>query len=301
MSKWLRTYTLLVDGRTQNSVGNTTVHSISFPLTCRFQIIKDVQSSLGTAIFRIYNLAADVRADIYRDAYEFNEYNLITFSAGYQNEVLPVIFQGSIKQAFSYREGPDWITEIEAYDGGSDVEYTLATVAKPSGYFKRDLALDIIGQFPNLICGALGNLDLNGPNTVRGITLDGNAWDLLIRNVRPANGFCFINNQKVYIMNQDEYVDYAGLIEEINADTGIIGSPKLIGTQVKVKMLLEPRMEPQQSVHLTTLIARMTGDYTVGRIIHSGVISGAVCEDAYTEATLFQPDGPVTEVAQNAT
>ena len=299
--KFGRRYTMAIDGRGLDESGNPEVHYISFPLTCVFQIIKDVTFSSGTGFFRIYNLAADTRSDIYQDIFELGAYRKITFAAGYEGEELPQIFQGNIKQAFSYRAGPDWITEIEAYDGGSDVETTIANITLPSQPFPyniQDLALTIIGQFPNLDPGALGDLQTGILKPSRGITVSGNAWDLITRSIKPFGGFAFINNEKVNIVNQWEYIVNQGGVEEINSDTGMIGTPRLQSAQVKVKLIFEPRLEPQQLVHLTTVESRMTGDYTILRLIHQGTISGAIGEELTTEVTLFQPNRDFSEAAQ---
>ena len=301
--KFGRRYTMAVDGRTLDEFGDPETHYISFPLTCIFQIIKDVTFNTGTGLFRIYNLAAETRADIYRDIFELGDYRGITFAAGYDGEELPQIFQGNIKQAFSYRQGPDWITEIEAYDGGDAVENTIANITLPSHPFPyniRDLALSIIGQFENADVGVLGNLQSGVLKPSRGITVSGNAWDLITRSIKPFGGFAFINNEKVNIVNQWEYIVNEGGVEEINSDTGMIGTPKLQASLVNVKLIFEPRLEPQQKVHLTTLESRMTGDYTVSRLVHQGTISGAICEDLTTEATLFQPNRVLTDASKAA-
>lgn len=288
---------MAIDGRTLDASGNSVVHYVSFPLTCRFQIIKSSTLSLGTATFRLYNLNADVRSDIYKDVFESLIYKRVTFAAGYDGEELPMIFRGNIIQAYSYREGPDWITELYAIDGGWDVDNSIAVVTKPSAYNKLDLALDVIGQFTHVTFGAAGDLQSGVLPPSRGITLNGNAWDLITRSIRPDGGFAFINNEKIYIVNQWEFIQNEGQLDEINFDTGMIGTPRLQANLVKVLMIYEPRLEIQQKVHLTTIESRMSGDYTVLRLIHKGTISGAVCEDFVTEATLFQPDRTMVEVA----
>jgi hypothetical protein len=295
--KFGRLYSMAIDGRTLDAAGNSVVHYVKFPLTCRFQIIKSSTISLGTATFRIYNLTREVRSDIYKDAFELLIYKRVTFAAGYAGEELPLIFRGNITMASSYREGPDWITEIQAIDGGWDIDNTVANLTKPAPYTKADVAHTIVNQMQHLTMGAVGDLDRSVPVPARGITLNGNAWDLITRSVTPDGGFAFINNEKVYIVNQWEYIQNDGLITEINANTGIIGTPRLQSNLVKVRMIYEPRIDVQQAVHLTTSESRMSGDYTVLRIVHQGTISGAVCDELITEATLFQPDRTAVEVA----
>lgn len=286
---------MTAEGRTLDAQGNSVVHYIAFPLTCRFQIIKNSTLSAGSAIFQIYNLTADVRSDLYKDAFEQAIYKKITFAAGYQGEELPLIFQGNILIAYSYRQGPDWITEIQALDGGYARDNGIANITKPAPYSIEDLAKDVIGKMPKAEVGKIGALDLDQP-AYRGITLNGNAWDLIARSIMPVGGRAFINNEQVYIVQQWEYIANQGNLTEIDADTGIIGTPRLQDAMVRARMIYEPRLQVQQTVHLTTLESRMSGDYIVQQLIHGGTISGAVCEDLITDVTMYNPNHDLVEV-----
>lgn len=284
--------------------GQQKTHQIQSPLTVRFQIDNNSLYSHGTGVFHLYNLAAQTRADLYKDIYETAIYRQMVFSAGYQIDSsrqgggisLPIVYQGNVIQAFSYREGPDWITEIHCLDGGFMQDNASINLTKPSPYSFRDLVttvIDTLNPF-NLTLGVVGSFDL--PNS-RGISFQGHPWDLLTQLVTPQQGQVFINKEKVYILQQWEVILDEGLITTLDSNTGIIGTPLLQNALVTARMIFEPRLEIAQMVQLNTLQTRMKGQYKVLRLVHSGTISGAVCEALITEATLFQPDRAFEEAA----
>ena len=72
--KFGRTYTMIVEGVAYDEDGNHIAHNISFPLTCIFQIVKQVSAASGDAIFRIYNLDKFVRNDLFQDTFQQGEH-----------------------------------------------------------------------------------------------------------------------------------------------------------------------------------------------------------------------------------
>lgn len=279
--KFGRIFSMLVQGKTAD-------HTIQSPLTCRFKVNSNSLFSCGTSVFQIYNLASDVRADIYKDAYSQLIYKRITFAAGYEREPsVPIIFQGNVLQAYSYRQGPDWITEISALDGGFAVDNGSINLTKPSPYNFEDVLADAVRAMPNVKLGVIGTFDLDNS---RGITFGGNPWDLIAAKISPMNGQAFINKETVNIIRQWEFIEDAGVLDTISVETGMLGTPRLQEAIVKVQMIFEPRLEIAQAVELETLESRMNGDYKILSLTHSGTISGAVCDSLETEAVLFQPD-----------
>ncbi len=273
-------------------------HLIQSPLTCRFSVTRNSLYSCGPAHFQFYNLTKDVRNDIYRDAYQFSDYKQIVFSAGYLGEPeRPIIYQGNIYQAYSYRQGPDWITELDCRDGGNAVDRATINLTKPSPWNFEDAIKSIVGSMLpfNVKLGVIGNF--NVPNS-RGISFSGNSWDILTQRLMPMQAAeAFIDQEKVFILNQWEYLEIAGSLSEISADTGMIGTPKLQENIVVVKMIFEPRLIVGQLVNLRTEESRMNGPYKVLQIDHQGTISGAVCETLETTVVLYQPDRELIGVA----
>jgi len=98
---------------------NGDILPLGLPFTIEFDVSRKLMAAPADAQIRIYNLGKDNRSRIH---YDFSNYTpskrFITLQAGYGNNT-PVIFFGSITQAWSVREGVDFITTIEAFDGGT--------------------------------------------------------------------------------------------------------------------------------------------------------------------------------------
>ena len=289
--KFGRLYSMYVQGANAD-------HTIDCPLTCKFQVKNNSLFSCGEARFQIYNLSQDVRNDIYKDAYEQFIYKQIRFAAGYQADTsspgaitLPIIFQGNITQAYSYRQGPDWITEITALDGGFALDNGTINLTKPSPYNFKDALSDAVKAMPQVKLGVIGTFDLTNS---RGVSFNGNPWDLITQKIAPLEGRAFINKEKVNIVRQWEYIADAGTIDTISPDTGMIGTPLSQEGLVKVRLLFEPRLEVMQQIKIdTTAIPQRilrNGSFLILGIVHSGTASGAICETMTTEVTCFQPN-----------
>lgn len=279
--KFGRIFTMVVEGKDRT-------HTLQSPLTCRFRVNSNSLMSCGMAVFQLYNLSAESRNDIYKDAYSQSTYKRVAFEAGYSEEpTTPVIFTGNVLTAFSYRQGSDWITEIQALDGGFAIDNGTIKLTVPSPYNLERVLTTVVQSMPHVKLGLIGSFDIT--NT-RGISFSGSPWDLICQLILPLQGMAFINNEKVYILRQWEYLNMPIVVERISAETGMIGTPRMQESIVKVRMIYEPRLEINQSVELQTLESRMNGDYKILGLIHAGTISGSVCETLETEATLFQPD-----------
>lgn len=300
--KFGRFYSMVAEGH-DGTIANGNPHIINFPLTCRFQIQNDSTYTLGNATFQIYNLSSDTRADLYKDPLDLLTYKQIIFKAGYLQEATNpiIIFQGNIIQCSSYRQGPDWITEIQASDGAymNDTAYINLTIK--DGYTFEYAVNQILSTMaPTVKTGIISEQIANPVQPSRGLTLSGNPYDLLVRQCLPRSFYAYIYKEKAYVMTQGDFLTDIGGVTEISAQTGLLGSPRLQAFQVMARIIFEPKIAVQQRIHLTTLINRMTGYYTVGRIIHRGTISGAVCEELVTELTLYRPNVGSTQEATSA-
>lgn len=274
--------------------GRDGTHIVQSPMTVRFRVVSNTLFSCGESVFIIYNLAQDVRSDLYKDWYQIFTYRRITFAAGYQADsanpgaiTLPTIFQGNVVQASSYRQGPDWITEIHALDGGFAIDNASVNLTKPTPYNFNDMLTDAIRAMPSVKLGVMSTFDIDNS---RGLTFCGNPWDLITQRMLPLQGQAFINKEQVNILQQWEYIVDTGLIGVISAETGMLGTPRLQQNIVKVRMIFEPRLEPGQKVELQTIESRMNGDYKILSIEHQGTVSGAVCETLETTVTMYQPE-----------
>src|SRR5882724_4228558 len=146
-----RTYTMTVQ------VSDTEAVVINFPLTLTFDVQRNTLASANKGHFTILNLKPETRKRIFHDRYATLTYRQIKLQAGYEDEApLPTIFQGNIVSAYSYRQGVNWVTEIEAFDGGFGIINSQVSVSIPAGYTFAQTMRNILSSMQKVNLGSIG-------------------------------------------------------------------------------------------------------------------------------------------------
>lgn len=289
MEKFNRIYSLKVEVvadtapapllRTSNNI------EITLPNTLEFTISRRNLSSAQTATFRVYNLAEEVRNAVQKDIFQFTQFRAIQFRAGYQPDgerFLPLVFNGTVSRAYSFRVDKDWITEIEAFDGGwqmangNNVALTLSpgiSAAEILNQLSRQLprisGVPIIGNFPT--------------TNKRGEVLFGNIWNLILEK---SNGLATIDNGQVKALNYNEV--FQGVLPVLSQDNGLLGSPKRTTSTLEFDMIFEPRLSVGQIIELRSVSNRQFNRlWKVLGFDHVGTISAAVSGDCLTKVRLW--------------
>lgn len=278
MDKFGRAYILEV----QRDDGTTL--TIKLPFTIEFDITRNTLTSANVCQIRVYNLSEKNRNLIRFNVSDYTSFKAITLKAGYGTNLsgLPIVFTGNISEAWSVREGTNFITQIEGYDGGFAFNNGTIDVPFPEGTSNRDLFATIAGQLPHVSVGAIGNYP---GNLTRANSHSGNAAQIL-REI-TGNGF-FIDNAKANVLLTDEYIADIGGIFQINAQSGLLGTPVLEKTIVHFDMIFEPGLTVAQKIFLSSSTgAPFNGDYKVTAVKHRGMISEAVCGEVITTGEFF--------------
>ena len=276
MQKWQRNYILSIQTSGSNWV------DITLPFTMNFRISRNTNASANTARISILNLSKDTRLKIYKDKYTFDIYKGIELRAGYgdSKETLPIIFKGNIKQAYSQRNGVDYQTDIECYDGGFAFLNGYTSKSFASGTSDRQILYSLVKDLPAIDMGVIGNFEGSLP---RGNAMEGATTDL-IKSVSKSN--FFIDNEKAYCLQDEEC--YRGNITEISSASGLMGSPLREETMLTFEMMFEPRLQIGQHIHLTSQTESLfNGNYKVIGVEHNGTISDATSGRCVTKVTLY--------------
>lgn len=274
-SKFGRNYLLSVDTRSHTTL------TIQPPFTIEFDITRNTLTSANVCQIRIYNLSLNSRNQLRFNADNFGEYRQVVLRAGYGAN-LPIIFQGNVSQAWSVREGTNFITQIECFDGGFAFNTGKTGIAFTSGIPDSAKIFSLFNELPRITPGAIGNYS---KVSSRGNSFSGATPDL-ISGITGENGF-FIDTEKAYALGDNEFV-FDSLPLVIDARSGLLGTPILEQSIVRFDMLFEPGLVPGRSAELRGITETIfNGIYKITAVKHRGMISEAVCGDCVTTGDFF--------------
>jgi len=263
VAKFQRKYYLYVE----DIYGGTV--EISLPISIEFDVTRNPLSSICTANIRVFNLKESTRNRIYKDQYNTNIYRSCELRAGYGTD-LPTIFKGNVTRCYSQRVGTNYITNIEIYDGQYAIMngWTSKTIDK--GMTKQTLIDSLMSDLPKINSKVIGKYEGTIP---RANAISGNTADLL--KELTSGGF-FIDSETAYALKDGECVQ--GVVNLINSDAGLLGSPQREETMFTFDMIFEPRIKMCQYLELESSTEKLfNGQYKVISIQHKGMISDAVC------------------------
>lgn len=192
----------------------------------------DVQSPNHAAI-RVYNLSEETVKKIR------GEFSRVTLQAGYQNGTEGVIFDGNIKQ---FRIGKEQATttylDILAADGDEGYNFgvvnkTLAAGSTPAE--RVAVATSAMGAEPGY------SMNFTGGVLPRGKVLFGMARDEMRKISNSHQATWSIQNGKVQVLPLQGYLPDEAVV--LNSLTGLIGLPEQTEEGLRVRSLLNPRIQ----------------------------------------------------------
>jgi len=263
---------------------------IEMPFTVEFDISRNNYPSTNEAKIRVYNLSQKHRDQILFDQYvgqflppDVPQILFVTLQAGYgPGPNWPVVFTGNIIRAYSVREGVNFITNIEAFDGGAAFGNARSTINYPSGTLQSSVIASLIADLApyGVSQGAISaSYDYK---LTKGGAYSGNTIDLL-RDLTHTN--FFIDNLKANAILPTECL--AGDILVIDSSFGLLNTPIKQETFIELDILFEPRLAIGSQVNLESSTAQTyNGIQQVSSIHHHGVISLAVSGEAVTRVGL---------------
>lgn len=279
MRKFGRIYNLEVETNDGTSL------TFSLPVTVEFDVIRNFMSSLNTCQFRLYNLSPEHRRALQKNRMDQANLRFLTFAIGYESEGgLSVGFSGNVQECNSYRQGVDYITDIECQDGAFGVFHGRVEATFPPGTTRRSMIQKLVKTLPGVQLGAIGN---SYDDTLsRGNSYSGKTWEIL---KGLSDGDAFIDKGRVFMLSQNEYLDI-GSTTIIDSSSGLLGTPIRQQNNLVLHMILTPEITMCQKVTLKSQTESwMNGDYKVISIHHAGIISSAVAGEATTEIGLMAP------------
>lgn len=267
---------------------------VQYPFTLKFDVNRGVWSDANTGNFQLYNLGYDIQALLWKDRADQTKYVTMWVYAGYE-DVMPLIFMGDVQECTSYRNGVDFITDIQATDGGYLFQY---------GFINKTFSKDTDFKFliQELLAGVptckVGYITSNVKQMrKRGRTFIGQTMKLL-----EAYDFdkVFIDNGELHILGENDVIP--GQLMVLTADSGMIGTPRRSETTLNVDTIFEPQLVVAQAINLQSKIYPfLNQNYQIIGLRHYGTISPVECGNLYTSVSLSLGDAAFNELKKQTT
>lgn len=285
------------------------------PITIDFDIQRQLMGALNQSKIRVYNLNPNTREQIRYDSsfygnVQSNRY--IYVYAGYGDN-LPLIFTGNITEAYSQREGVDFITTISAFDGGAANTSGVIqeTLTFPAGTPQQSFLETLMGKglmpeantfLPGVTFGAIGDSYIKNDSGLIVKTRADSVTGNTIANLkdRVLNAF-FIDNGKCFILGTPECRQ--GEIPEISAATGLLATVARESSIITFDTIFEPSVVIGQLINLNSTTnssfnSAQNGPYKINAFRHRGMISEAVCGEVITTFEFIFGGGKLIPVTQ---
>jgi len=261
IGKWSRNYRLDIFTPSNEQI------TIELPFTLQLNIQRDVGSSANKGTFTIFNLGEATRNKIYKDRFTITEYWRVRLWAGYGNR-LHEGFTGNALEAYSYKNGTDWMTVIDCFDGMDAIQngFTSMTVQKDTSHL--DVFKKVINDMPNVTAGLIGAL--GDGSAARGKSLIGQSSEIL--NIETDGQF-YIDKETVNILTDEEVI--SGDVVVLDSDQ-LLQTPRRRDSFIDLVTLFEPAVQVGQIYEINSLESRFNGQYAIKGFNHSGVISASV-------------------------
>ena len=300
LPKFGRTYQLVVQPNVQAAkVANNPQALplvITLPLTMEFDVTRNILNKANDCQIRVWNLGLLTRNQIRFDRtnYDNLSYRGVILKAGYGlNQA--VVFSGNISRAYSVREGVNYVTTIECYQGGSayiNARTNRTFIARtPYQTIVQELVASLNAYGVGV--GAIGAY----PGSIQRDTTYSDNTVALLRNL-TGGGF-FIDQGKANCLNNSEYIANMNGITTVSSNSGLLGTPTQEAQIINFDMIFEPKLNAGQLVNLQSHTENnFNGMYKCISVKHRGMISPAVCGDVTTSVGLWNVKSPIPVQSQ---
>lgn len=210
-------------------------------LRIHFEVGKTIESAPNVAIIKIYNLHPDNEAKVK------NEFDEVLLNAGYEG-AMRLVFRGNIKHVYRYREGADYITEIEAGDGDKDFSRAVMNETLAAGTTNAQLVDRAVGTFKGVGGTTKGHVQVTERSRLRGKVISGNTRDVLHDVSRESGANWSIQDGQLVIVSANDVLPGEAIV--IRADTGMLGAPEINDKGIAVKCLMNPMLRVNGAIKL---------------------------------------------------
>lgn len=197
----------------------------------KFEVEKTVRKIPNVADIFVYNLPQELSERIKK------EYEDCILECGYQDRPR-VVFRGNIKHVFTYRDGADYITEIQAADGDKDYREAVVNVSLSAGHSPSQIVDAVLKAMGETGGTKRGTINLKRSSLPRGRVLTGAARDIM-ESVAVNQGAAWsIQDGVLDMVGHKEVLPTEAVV--VNSETGMLSAPEISDKGIHVRMLLNP-------------------------------------------------------------
>lgn len=237
-------------------------------LRITFEAVQSLDKDPNTANITIYNLNAEQRSYLSEKGIR------VVLEAGY-DENFNTIFFGDLSSSRSYKEGPDWLTELECKDGGRTVKNSTAFRSFRKGVKAKKVVKYLIEAMGlTATAGTKAVVEAMTDEYTNGKVLSGKAANQLDRILADHGLEWSIQNGRLQILKYGTVEDRTVFVF-LSKDTGLVGSPEEGAPDKKrgpkkytAKSLLQPGLTPGKLVSLQSIV--LEEDVVVDKVTHTG-------------------------------
>lgn len=216
-------------------------------LRIQFEIVKTSDPQPNKALIKVFNLNPT------HDSQIRNEYTDVFLNAGYEGAI-KLVFKGNITHVFHYKEGTDWITEIECADGDNDYRNAVINEVLAAGATNKQVADRLLRSMPNTTGGYM---ETGESGRTRGKVLVGNTRDHLNKIATQEGANWSIQDGVLQIVKTDSLLPNEAIVA--NSTTGMLGAPEINEDGITVKFLMNPDARVNGALQLDNNNIQMKG------------------------------------------
>lgn len=281
-------------------------------LRIEFDVTRSVYGGAGRMTLKIYNLSPNHRKMLFQDYFAPKNnppmVRSIVLSAGFEGEGMGLVFTGQTMFCCSYKQGHDFITEIQAMDGGlliSNYDFGHLSTVINSDMTREVLLKDIVCRRLKQIGIDVGKISLgkDGGDVVKhGTVLNENALSVAKKYAgKDEDGKernVFIDLNKFYIMSDREALAKPSL-ERFDSSM-ILGTPRIAYATLTFSCVFEAKLKIGQILKVDVSGTGITvneslggiysGKYKIIGLHHSGGISDSTPSTLVTTVELATRD-----------
>jgi hypothetical protein len=245
-------------------VGTLRVEGLDVRFTVEYE-----DANFGKSRIDIFNLNETHRRQI-----EEQKTVEVSLFVGYADQDLGLICKTDMREAFSVRDGQDWVTKLSTGDGDSAAKARLSNSYPPGAKFEtlwkdatKALQAQGIGVGNAIEAIKKGNFRDGITELLHGGNMHGQALKEMRRIGKSLGLDVHIQDKELVVAPINGALSATAVV--LNSGTGLIGSPQRGAKGIlKVRSLLLPGLKPKRLVQVESRL--VTGTYVVRKAKFTG-------------------------------